>query len=89
MGVRQKEGGRKCGGKGGLDEGIKGGVVILKATREASCTGESFGSKNASHPHISPPSTVTHPCLALSKSKPAPDLAFILSLFGLVYHDKP
>lgn len=75
----QTEGrGQEMWGEGGLDGGIKGGLVILKATREASCTGESFGSKNASHPHICPPSTVTHPCLALLKSRPAPNLALIL-----------
>lgn len=55
----------------------EGGLVILKATREASCTGESFGSKNASHPRTSPPSAVTHPRLAVSKSRPLSNLAFI------------
>lgn len=38
----------------GVSMGVsRGGLVILKATREASCTGESFGSKNVSHPHTS------------------------------------
>lgn len=75
----QTEGrGQEMWGEGGLDGGIKGGLVILKATREASCTGESFGSKNASHPHTSPPSAVTHPRLAVSKNRPPSNLAFIL-----------
>lgn len=78
-GSDRRKGTGNVGGRGGLDGGIKGGRVILKATREASCTGESFGSKNASHPHTSPPSTVTHPCLAVSKSRLASNMAFILS----------
>lgn len=40
---------KEAGNVGGW--GYRGGLVILKATREASCNGESFGSKNASHPH--------------------------------------
>lgn len=40
---------KEAGNVGG--RGYRGGLVILKATREASCNGESFGSKNASHPH--------------------------------------
>lgn len=55
--------GQEMWGEGGLD----GGLVILKATREASCTGESFGSKNASNPHTSLPSAVTHSRRAGSK----------------------
>lgn len=43
----------------------KRGVVILKATREASCTQESFGSKNDA---CAPPA-VTHSCLGLSKGR--------------------
>lgn len=34
--------------------------------------GKLFGSKNASHPHFSPPSTMTHPCLVLFKEQPGP-----------------
>lgn len=53
-------------------------LVILKTTREASCTGERFGSKSASHPHISPASAVTHPCLPVSKTSSVSNLVFIL-----------
>lgn len=33
---------QEMSGDGGLHRGYQGGLVILKATREASCTGESF-----------------------------------------------
>lgn len=43
----------------------KRGVVILKATREASCTQESFGSKDDAYA----PPALTHSCLGRSKGR--------------------
>lgn len=55
-GSDRRKGAGSVGGRS-LDGGYQGGggrgLVILKATRKASCKGESFGSKNASHPHTS------------------------------------
>lgn len=42
------------GGWGGLDRGYQGGLVILKATREASCTGESFADQRMRATLVSP-----------------------------------
>lgn len=42
------------GGDGGLDRGYQGGLVILKATREASCTGESFADQRMRATLVSP-----------------------------------
>lgn len=50
----QGTGQEMLGGEGGLDRGYQGGLVILKATREASCTGESFADQRMRATLVSP-----------------------------------
>lgn len=71
--------GQETKGEGGLDGDIEGGLVILKATREASCTGEKLWIKECQPPSYLPSLYCdTSMSLVISKSGPVPNMAFIL-----------
>lgn len=72
-----KDEGRKCWGGRGSRWGYQGGLVIKKATREASCSGGKLWIKEARFPATSIPPSVTHLCWDVWKSKPVSSLAFI------------